>query len=153
MAALEPFEPLATREEDVERGPRGLLLAVRADRYVVALDRVRVVLERPDVTRLPDAPPAVLGLVNVRGEVVPVLDTGAALGVGAQHGAPFLAVVDTASGPVALASAAPPETTVLGEELGGSDLDAGTGRLRLGDAGVATLLDVDALGRVAGRSR
>jgi purine-binding chemotaxis protein CheW len=148
VPALEPFEPLADRGERTVRGPRALLLAVGADRYGVALEQVRVVLEAPGVTRLPDGPPAVLGVTNVRGEVVPVVDLGAALGVGALGRAPFAAVVEVRAGLVALASADVPETAELEEELGKADLAGATVRHAAGGHVVAGL-DVEAVLRAA----
>jgi len=52
---------------------------------------------------VPTAPPVVLGLANVRGTVVPVLDTGLLLDDGPIGEAPFVLVVDTARGPAGLA--------------------------------------------------
>jgi chemotaxis signal transduction protein len=150
VPTLEPFEPLGTRQDEAERGPRALVLTVRTERYAIGLEQVQVVLERPSVTRLPDAPPAVLGVVNVRGEVLPVLDTGAALGIAPLRAAAFAAVVETAAGRVALASGGAPRSEALGDDLGASDLPAGVARRRVGESGVVTLLDVEALGRAVG---
>ncbi|WP_354698111.1 hypothetical protein DSM112329_03776 [Paraconexibacter sp. AEG42_29] len=128
-------------------GLRALLLVVRGDRYAVRLERVRVVLSQPVITRLPDAAGALLGVTNVRGEVVPVVDTGAVLGVGPLRVAATAAVVDTARGPLALAGGDDPSSVVLDEAVGESDLPLGLVRHRTGD-GVATLLDLDALAAV-----
>ncbi|HYF26687.1 MAG TPA: chemotaxis protein CheW [Baekduia sp.] len=148
MPLLEPFEPLGSRAAEQERGPRALVLEVGADRYAVALEQVRVVVDAPLLTRVPDAPRAVLGVVNVRGEVVAVLDTGAALGIHPVGGAPFAAVVETAAGPVGLAASAVPRTGLLGAAIGASELLAGAGRHRVEDE-VVVLLDVDALAEAA----
>lgn len=126
---------------------RALLLPVGDDWYAVALELVREVVEPEHVTPVPLAPATVLGLVNVRGQVVPVLDTGTLLGVAAPAGAPgapvAVAVVDTARGPAGLAASGAPVVDVLGDDLGPSDLPAGERRRRC-SAGVATLLDVEA---------
>jgi purine-binding chemotaxis protein CheW len=122
---------------------RALLLPVRDEWYAVALAAVREVVEPDRLTPVPTAPPAVLGVLNVRGTVVPVLDTGVLLGLEPLAAAPAVAVVETALGPAGLATSAPPQVDRLGEDLGPSDLPAGTRRRRCGE-GVATLLDVDA---------
>ncbi|WP_205695541.1 chemotaxis protein CheW [Conexibacter sp. SYSU D00693] len=145
MPILEPFEPLATRAPVAPAGPAALVLEVGDDHHALRLEDVRVVVEAPDVTRVPDAPPAVLGVLNVRGEVVPVLDTGIAAGVAPVGGAPFAVVVEAAPGRVALAARAQPRHVVLGPEVGASALAVGTHRHAVGDGLVATLLDVDAL--------
>lgn len=149
MPALEPFEPLGAREAPADAGPRALLLPVGEDLYAVGLERVRIVVERPEVARLPGAAPAVLGVVNVRGEVLPVLDTAKALGVGSLPGAPYVAVVDTARGRIGLAAGGAPSNVVLGAEVGASGLASATSRHRVGTADVATLVDVEALAHEA----
>ena len=80
------------------------LVATLPSRTVaVPLASARRVIARPELTPLPDAPPVVLGLANLRGEVVPVLDTGLLLSDEAVVGARFVIVVDTARGPAGLA--------------------------------------------------
>ncbi|MDX2194573.1 MAG: chemotaxis protein CheW [Gemmatimonadales bacterium] len=54
--------------------------------YAFPMERVREILRAEPPTPLPDAPPAVLGVVTVRGEVLPVIDTARALGAGAHDG-------------------------------------------------------------------
>jgi purine-binding chemotaxis protein CheW len=76
----------------------------------IAADRVRHVVAAPRLTPVPLAPPVVLGLANVRGEVVPVLDTPLLLDAGGQGlgEAPFAILVMTDRGPAALAIPAMP---------------------------------------------
>jgi purine-binding chemotaxis protein CheW len=78
--------------------------------YGVELSRVQEVLRSQPVTRLPDpasppgAPPsAIVGLINLRGRIVPVVDPRVVLG-GASDGAPGsgFVVVSSTDGPVAL---------------------------------------------------
>jgi len=120
-----------------------LLLPVHDDRYAVPLRMVQEVLEPRVITRLPGAPPAVLGILNVRGVVVGVVDTGLLLGLPPLGGASAVAVVRVARGVVALAASARPVAEELGEDLGPSALPAALGRRRTA-AGVATLLDLEA---------
>ncbi len=126
----------------------GLLLPVRDDLYAVPLDGVhRVLVLGRDVglTPLPGDHGAVLGLMNVRGQVVPVLDTAAlldlpALGAGERTA---LAVVRVARGLAALTASALPFSAELGEHVGPSRLATAVGRHRVGER-VGTVLDLEA---------
>ena len=74
--------------------------------YGVELARVQEVLRSQPVTRLPHAPHAIAGLMNLRGRIVPVVDTRRLLGIdeppaGAARRSGFV-VVHGADGPVAL---------------------------------------------------
>jgi purine-binding chemotaxis protein CheW len=121
-----------------------LLLPVHRDRYAVPLEMVQEVLEPQAVTRLPDAPPSVLGIINVRGVVVGVLDTAVLLGLPPLGTARSVAVVRVARGLAGLATSARPAAEELGEDLGASQLSAALGRRRT-SSGVATLLDLEAV--------
>jgi purine-binding chemotaxis protein CheW len=120
-----------------------LLLPVHRDRYAMPLRMVQEVLEPRSVTRLPGAPPAVLGILNVRGVVVGVVDTGVLLGLPPVATAGAVAVVRVARGVVGLAASARPVAEELGEDLGPSPLPGALGRRRT-STGVATLLDLEA---------
>ena len=52
---------------------RVLLLPVGDEVYAVDLASLRSVVGDPDVFVIPTAPPAILGALNVRGEIVAVL--------------------------------------------------------------------------------
>jgi purine-binding chemotaxis protein CheW len=125
-------------------GLRALLVPVRADWYAIPLERVGEVLDELPVTRLPDAPGSLLGLVNVRGRVVPVLDLAVLLGLPPLAIAPqALAIARTARGPAGLAGTGVPVADTLGDDLGPSSLATGVRRHRT-SSGVGTLLDLDA---------
>lgn len=51
--------------------------------YGVDIARVREIVEYQPITALPEANACVLGVLNLRGEVVPVIDLGRGLGLGA----------------------------------------------------------------------
>ena len=73
------------------------------DHYGVELRRVQEVLRPLPVTRVPLAPPAIAGLVNLRGRIVTVVDPRILLGgEAAPAGAGGLVVVHGTDGPVAL---------------------------------------------------
>lgn len=116
-----------------------LLLPVGEEWYAIDLAVVREVVPAPAVTPLPGAPESVLGVVNLRGEVVPVFDTGTLIGVGP---APpdHLVVIETPAGPGALSVTAQPQAVELGASAGPSELASGRGRYAVGIR-VVTLLD------------
>jgi purine-binding chemotaxis protein CheW len=51
-----------------------LRLGIGAENYALPVDRVLEVAELGDVTPLPGSPPVVMGVCNLRGQVVPVMD-------------------------------------------------------------------------------
>ncbi|HEY2805346.1 MAG TPA: chemotaxis protein CheW, partial [Gemmatimonadales bacterium] len=72
------------------------LLLFRCGGQVCAVEAgvVREILTATTPTRIPGAPGAVLGLVNVRGTLVPVVDAAAAVGLGSAPGAGTLVLVE-----------------------------------------------------------
>jgi purine-binding chemotaxis protein CheW len=99
-----------------------VLLPVGEDLYALPLGWVREVITVPPVTRLVTAPPTVLGLFNLRGEIVPMLDTAALLGVGQLGTATFCVVVNCPQGPLGLATTGCPKAAALDVLLGSSEL-------------------------------
>jgi purine-binding chemotaxis protein CheW len=70
---------LATRRVRAEAGPaalRVLTFAVGADRYGLDFGDVAELLPFASCTPLPGAPPALLGVINVHGEIQSVVDLG-----------------------------------------------------------------------------
>jgi purine-binding chemotaxis protein CheW len=59
-----------------------LTFELGGERYAVALESVREVVRAVAVTRLAGAPAVVDGIIEVRGQVVPVFDAGMRLGLG-----------------------------------------------------------------------
>lgn len=61
---------------DTLRDGRGAWLgfSLKGQRYAVSLASVREVIRCGDITPVPGAPDDVLGIVNLRGQIVPVLD-------------------------------------------------------------------------------
>jgi purine-binding chemotaxis protein CheW len=57
-----------------------LTFFVRGEEYAVEILRVREVIESLPVTRVPNVPAAIRGVVNVRGTVVPTIDLGVRFG-------------------------------------------------------------------------
>jgi purine-binding chemotaxis protein CheW len=113
-----------------------VVLPVGDDLYAVTVGWVQEVVPAPPLTRLVTAPPVVLGLFNLRGEIVPLLDTAALLGLGAVGavGPPAYAVVlRTRDGLGALAATGLPRRTRLGPHVGPSTLPGTVGTYKIED--------------------
>jgi purine-binding chemotaxis protein CheW len=123
---------------------RALLIPIGLDLYAVPMESVREVLAAPRLCSLPTGPSAVLGLFNLRGEIVPLFDSAALIGLGRLTVWPFAAVVRTSRGPAGLGTSGLPESILLGEAIGPSE-SPGTSGLYAVDKRLATLIDVDAL--------
>ncbi len=60
---------------------RHVIFTLEGDRYGVLLSKVRTVVMPRPLTRVPRAPRALLGIINLRGRVVSVVDLAALLGL------------------------------------------------------------------------
>ncbi len=60
-----------------------LTFSVADERLAMSIDAVKEIIETPQVTRVPMTPDYIRGVINLRGNVVPVIDLGARLGRGA----------------------------------------------------------------------
>ncbi|MDQ3673168.1 MAG: chemotaxis protein CheW [Gemmatimonadota bacterium] len=77
--AVAPVEQ--PENEEVEKPTRRLLLfEVGGSLFATEMSAIREIVPSQRVTRLPGAPAAVSGLINLRGTIVTVLDGGACLG-------------------------------------------------------------------------
>ena len=106
---------------------QALLLPVGPEWYAVETSAVREVAAAPLVVPLPTAPTSVLGVFNLRGEIVPLFDTAALLGVGQFPEHPYVAVLETAMGPAGLSATAVPETAELTEHASAAELPGAAG--------------------------
>jgi purine-binding chemotaxis protein CheW len=100
--------PLA-REDREEAEPafreEYLTFLLGDEEYAVAIERVREVMRSPPITEVPHAPPHVLGVVTVRGEVVAVFDPRRRLGLPGSAppaGSGRVVIVDAGEGPCGL---------------------------------------------------
>ena len=123
---------------------RVLLLPIEREVYAIELAALRSVVGDPQVFVIPTAPPEIIGALNLRGEIVALLDTARALGVGTLGTVGFAAVVDHPYGTVALAAEGRPETALLGQPVAAGHLPGTLGSFAVGTA-VVTLLDPGAL--------
>jgi purine-binding chemotaxis protein CheW len=60
-----------------------LTFQLAGEEYALGILRVREIIQWQEVTRVPTAPPAIRGVLNLRGSVVPVVDLGLKFGLGA----------------------------------------------------------------------
>ena len=117
-----------------------LLLPVGDDLYALPMDWVREVVSAPAVTRLVTAPSNVLGLFNLRGQIVALFDTGALLGTGTIGTVAFAVVVNCPQGPAGMSTTGFPQRGVLDEPAGESELPGTNGQFHV-DQRIAVLLD------------
>jgi purine-binding chemotaxis protein CheW len=82
---------------------RVLVVAVNGAFFAVPMATVHQVLRHPLVTRVPLSPTGLLGVVNVRGEIVPLLDTGVLTATGGLGEPPFAVLVSGDKDLIALA--------------------------------------------------
>jgi purine-binding chemotaxis protein CheW len=125
------------------------LLTFPAGDVLVALPlaAAREIVPEPAITPLPTAPPAVLGLFDLHGEIVPLFDAAVLLeaGTALPH---YAAVVACAQGVAAIATPGPLATVVVGERLEPTEQHGVVGTVGVpGRSGTvqASLLDLDVL--------
>lgn len=125
---------------------RVLIVAVNNAYFAVPIETVHQVLRHPMVTHVPLAPPGLLGLVNVRGEIVPLLDAGVLTGTGALRESPFAVLVSGAKDMVALAAGELPIAADFEEPVGPGSRPGELGVYSNGGR-LVVLIDVDELAK------
>ena len=123
---------------------RAFLLPLGEETYALQMSAVREVVPRPPLTLLPTAPPSVLGLFNVRGEILPLLDTASLLDLGSLDSTTYAVVVETPDGPAGLAASGLPSVAELGESMPAGETPAAIGTYAV-NGGLAVLLDIGVL--------
>lgn len=125
---------------------RVLLLPVGDDLYAIEMTRARQVAVLDSLTDLPSAPPEVLGVLNLRGEIVPVFDTSRLLGLDAPERAALthVSIVETELGPAGLTTTAVALPAVIEGDGEASSMPGALGRHHVGDR-LVVLIDPDAL--------
>ncbi|HET6541982.1 MAG TPA: chemotaxis protein CheW [Chryseolinea sp.] len=58
-----------------------LTFSLGAEQFAISVDSVQEIVELEQVTKVPNAPPYMLGIINLRGKVLPLLDTRLKLGL------------------------------------------------------------------------
>jgi purine-binding chemotaxis protein CheW len=97
---------------------RVLVIAASSAYFAVPMASVHQVLRHPLVTRIPLSPAGLVGVVNVRGEIVPLLDTAVLAGIGSLHEPPFAVLVRSGEDMVALGAEALPIAADFEEPVG-----------------------------------
>ena len=84
------------QEEDTRARTEVLVIALGDERYGIPVASVREVVGHYEAVPLPCAPDSVRGVVNLRGEIVSVMDLGALLqtGDGSLVGGPLVVIAD-----------------------------------------------------------
>jgi len=123
---------------------KALLIPVGHDLHALDMRWVREVVAAPLITEVPTAPSAVLGVFNLRGDIVPLFDTAALLGLGTATSGTFAAVVESTTGLAGLVATGIPESVELGESMGATETEGIIAAYTIGTR-IATLLDVNAL--------
>ena len=123
---------------------RALRLRIGSDAYAIPMASAREVVASPTVTHLPTSPSSVLGVCNVRGEIIPVFDTGVLLGLGPLPSFAAVVVVETALGPAGLATSEVADSVELGDSVADTEGPATSGAFAVAD-GLAVLIDLEAL--------
>ena len=123
---------------------RALVMAANSAYFAVPMASVHQVLRHPLVTRIPLSPAGLLGVVNVRGEVVPLLDTAVLTGTGTLSAPPFAVLVSSGDEMVALAAEELPIAADLDEPVG-TGAHAGEVGVYSNGGRLVVLIDVEEL--------
>ncbi|MDH5805244.1 MAG: chemotaxis protein CheW [Gemmatimonadota bacterium] len=75
---------MVTLDKAAEAG-QYLTFFMAGEEYAVKIVKVREIMEYPSVTPVPLTPPWIMGVLNVRGNVVPVVDLGVKFGIGVRE--------------------------------------------------------------------
>ena len=125
---------------------RVLMFGVNAAFFAVPMETVHQVLRHPVLTTIPLSPPGLLGVVNVRGEIVPLLDTGVLTGTGALNKSPFAVLVSGQKDMVALAAEELPIAADFEEPVGPGSRPGELGVYSSGGR-LVVLIDIDELAK------
>ena len=112
------------------------------DRYAIDADVVREVVAGIQPTHLPTAPGFLVGVFNLRGEVVPLFDTAALLNLRGSDVTSTAIVVSSTAGPAGLLVDDVPKMETLGAPVGPSRTPLAAGTFNVDD-GLVVLLDVE----------
>lgn len=141
MLISEPATSAPPPDRSPVPGPGSvLLIEVGTDLFGLDVSAVREVVVAPKVTVLPTAPPTILGLFNLRGEVLPVLDTGRLLAGPGGADASFAVVVRCWDNDAALVVASLPTMGRIGAAIQASETAGTLGTYLVGDR-LVTMVD------------
>ncbi len=91
-------DPVHERELDTVAA----VVAVGPESFGIPVESLREIIAAPAITGLPYLPPWMRGIVQIRGELVSVVDTASWFGIAVSSPPAFLAVIEGSSGPLGL---------------------------------------------------
>jgi chemotaxis signal transduction protein len=157
------FDETFTAPRAPARTDAANLLLVRAagHRYGIRIDQLRGLIRGRKVTPLPGAEPTLLGIVGIRGQLVPAFDLAALIGhAGGPEGRQWLAVCDGPAGTIALAfdesegTVRIPRADLYAPEPGTGDRPTCSDEVARLPSGTVHVIDVESVAReVARRTR
>lgn len=68
-------------KETVEEELHLVVFSLKDEEYGIPIQEVREILRVPEISRVPQAPPHVRGVINVRGQILPVVEIRSRLGL------------------------------------------------------------------------
>jgi purine-binding chemotaxis protein CheW len=125
---------------------RVLVFGANAAFFAVPMETVHQVLRHPVVTPIPLSPTGLLGVLNVRGEIVPLLDTGVLTGTGSLNKSPYAVLVSGQKDMVALAAEELPIAANFDEPVGPGSRPGELG-VYSSDGRLVILIDIDELAK------
>ena len=81
MSATTTMENVRGRQTMAEKEGKYLTFALAHEEYGLEILKVREIIGYIDVTAVPQTPPYVKGVINLRGQVIPVVDLRARFGM------------------------------------------------------------------------
>jgi purine-binding chemotaxis protein CheW len=141
-------------EQQFPAGRELIIVEIAGQQFAIDIMSVREIRGWNASTRLPHAPSHVLGMVNLRGAVLPVVDFAARLGLGASepHTASVVIVAEIGDRLVGLLVDGVCDILTLGEGMLQPTPDVGEPDVRefvrgviTTEAGIVTLLSLDAV--------
>lgn len=83
MGQLMTHQAAASKSGEVnDDAAQYLTFSVAEERLAMSIEAVKEIIETPQITSVPMTPDYIRGVINLRGNVVPVIDLGARLGRG-----------------------------------------------------------------------
>jgi chemotaxis signal transduction protein len=123
---------------------RALLVPAGGDTYALPVETAREVVAGPQPTPVPTAPGSLVGLLNVRGRIVPLFDIGSLVGAPPAPSCDYAVIIGTSRGSGALVATGLPWVAELGDPVAAAELPGATTVHRLADR-LVTLLDPEAV--------
>lgn len=121
-----------------------LRLRVGHESYAVPVENVREVTDYGDVAAVPGSGPAVLGVRNLRGQVLPVFDLAQVFGIPAAGSTPRLVIAEANGAVAGLAVTEVTDVSSLPDEVEPTEVELLVGAV-LTDGELVGVVDVPAM--------